>query len=170
MKNITRSFTTTTATVKCYNEETDSIVTVSASLVGKFDADSFKKEYSKVQSMIVLKVTDCVSLDELYGMTEEAFIAYGMAYNERSKNTRGMISKTVSTNSYIVKLWNNDNDEIVERVFTAPSIKALEKNLPTNYKLLKVVSESKVESLICMDVNTFKELAHPMIDHFHYKA
>lgn len=169
MKNITRSFTTTTASVKCYNEESDSIVTVSASLDGKFDADSFKKDYSKLQSMIVLKVSDCVTDDVLYGMPEDVFISNGTAYAERTKENRGMISKTVSTNCYTVKVWDNCNDCVAEKTLTAETLKSAEKQLPTNYKLLKVISETKVESLICMDTETFKKYARPMIDHFHYK-
>lgn len=170
MKNITRSFTTTTASVKCYNEESDSVVTVSASLAGKFDADSFKKEYSKFQTMVVLKVSNCVTTDELYGMPEDVFIANGTAYTERTKENRGMISKTVSTNCYTLKVWDNDNDCVVEKTVTAETLKAAEKQLATNYKLLKVIGESQVESLICMDSETFKAHARPMVDHFHYKA
>ena len=169
MKNITRSFTTTTASVKLYNEASDSIETVKASLDGKLDADSFKKAYAGRESCVVLKVSDIETAEELRGIPEDVFIANGTAFSERDKNNRGMISKTVSTNCYRLKVWNENTDSMEEKAVTAATLKAAEKQLPTNYKLLKVMSETKVESLICMSVEDFKRYSRPMVDHFHYK-
>lgn len=169
MKSITRSFTTTTASVKLYNEATDSIETVKASLDGKLDADSFKKAYSARETRVVLKVSGIETVEELRGIPEDVFIANGTAYADRTKENRGMVSKTVSTNCYVLKVWNENTDSMEEKTVTAGTLKAAEKQLPNNYKLLKVMSESKVESLICMSVEDFKSYSHPMVDHFHYK-
>lgn len=169
MKNITRSNTTTTACVKLYNEELDSIQTVNAVIDGSHDADSFKKEYSKIQSLTILKVFDVQTVEELRGMPENEFIAHGTVYAERSKENRGMISKTIATNRYTVKVFDHNNDSILETIVSADSEKGIAKNLPTNYQLLKVLKREKVESLICMTVSDFMKYSKPMVDHFHYK-
>ena len=169
MKNITRSFTTTTASVKLYNEASDAIETVKASLDGKFDADTFKKVYASCETRVVLKVSDLETIEELRGIPEDVFIANGTAFSERDKTNRGMISKTVSTNCYQLKVWNENTDSMEEKTVTAATLKSAEKQLPSNYKLLKVIGETKVESLICMSVEDFKRYSRPMVDHFHYK-
>ena len=169
MKNITRSFTTTYAKVKVYNEASDSIDTITATLDGKYDCDSFKKAYAKIETRVVLKVYDATTVDELFGMDENVFLANGHAFSERSKENRGMITKTVSKTVYTVKVYDFDTDTITEKIFVGDSVKDVEKQLPTNYKLLKVVGESKVDSLIGMTVEEFRSYARPMIDHFHYK-
>lgn len=169
MKNITRSFTTTNASVKLYNEASDTIETVKASLDGKLDADTFKKAYAVRESRVVLKVFDIETIEELRGIPEDMFIANGTAFSERDKTNRGMISKTVSTNCYTLKVWNENTDAMEEKTVTAETLKAAEKQLPSGYKLLKVMAESKVESLICMTVDDFKRYSRPMVDHFHYK-
>lgn len=169
MKNITRSFTTTIASVKLYNDASDAIETVKASLDGKLDADTFKKVYASRETRVVLKVSDIQTVEELRGIPEDVFIANGTAYSERTKENRGMISKTVSTNCYMLKVWNENTDSMEEKLVTAATLKAAEKQLATNYKLLKVMSETKVESLICMSVEDFKSYSRPMVDHFHYK-
>ena len=169
MKNITRSFTTTAAKVKLYNEASDSIETVKASLDGKLDADTFKKVYASRETRVVLKVSDLETIEELRGIPEDVFIANGTAFSERDKTNRGMISKTVSTNCYQLKVWNENTDSMEEKTVTAGTLKSAEKQLPSNYKLLKVIGETKVESLICMSVEDFKRYSRPMVDHFHYK-
>ena len=169
MKNITRSNTTTTANVKVYNEETDNIMTISAVIDGQHDADSFKKEYAKVQSLPILKVFDIKTVEELRGMPENEFIAHGTVFAERSKENRGMISKTISTNRYTVKVFDHNNDEMLETIVSADSEKAIAKNLPSNYQLLKILKVEKVDSLVCMTVSDFMKYSKPMVDHFHYK-
>lgn len=169
MKNVTRSFTTTIASVKLYNEASDSIETVKASLDGKLDADTFKKVYATRETRVVLKVSEIETVDELRGIPEDVFIANGTAYADRTKENRGMVSKTVSTNCYALKVWNENTDSMEEKTVTAGTVKAAEKQLPANYKLLKVMSETKVESLICMSIDDFKRYSRPMVDHFHYK-
>lgn len=169
MKNITRSNVTTSANVKVYNEETDSIMTISAVIDGQHDADSFKKEYSKIQSLPILKVFDVHTIEELRGMPENEFIAHGTVYAERSKENRGMISKTISTNRYTVKVFDHNNDEMLETIVSADSEKGIAKNLPSNYQLLKILKVEKVDSLVCMTVSDFMKYSKPMVDHFHYK-
>lgn len=169
MKNITRSNVTTSANVKLYNEELDTIQTVSAVIDGEHNADSFKKEYAKIQSLPILKVFDVQTVEELRGMPENEFISHGTVYAERSKENRGMVSKTICTNRYTVKVFNHNNDEMLETIVSADSEKAIVKNLPSNYQLLKILKVEKVESLVCMTVSDFMKYSKPMVDHFHYK-
>lgn len=170
MKNITRTFTTTKATVKLYDEINDNVSTIEADADGKLTEAQFKAYLAKTMcNYIVLKISDLETFEELRGIPEDVFIANGTAYSERDKNTRGMISKTVSTNCYVLKVWNENSDSMEEKTVTAGTVKAAKKQLASNYKLLKVMGESKVESLICMSIDDFKHYSRPMIDHFHYK-
>lgn len=167
MKNITRSFVSTSGKALVYNPEKKNLDTIYYEIDGKFDSDTIVKALEK-KGIKALDVLSCEASEKLYGMPESSFITLGKAYAERSKENRGMVSKAISTNVYNVKVYATDTKTIEDKTITASSVKELEKNLPTNFKLLEVVSTSTVETLICMSVEDFKKNAHPMTDHFHY--
>lgn len=167
MKNITRSFITTFGKVLVYNPEKKNLDTTEYEIDGKFDNDTIVKALEK-KGIKALDVLSCESSEKLYGMSESEFITLGRAYSERSKETRGMISKSISVNVYTLKVYARDSKTIEDKTMTGNSIKEVEKNLPSNFKLLEVVSTATVETLICMNVEDFKKNARPMVDHFHY--
>lgn len=168
MSIITRTFTTSKASVKVWDETKDDVVTIAPTISGKHDAESFKKEYSKIETRPVLKVSDVVVNEDLKGMTETEFLKLGKVFQERSKENRGMISKTIKTNRYNVKVWDANKEEIVDTVVSADNEKGITKNLPDNYKLLKIVSSTEISDLVCMDVETFWKYGRLMKDHFHF--
>lgn len=167
MKNITRSFITTAGSVIVYNPEKKNLDTVDYEIDGKFDNDTIVKALEK-KGIKALDVLSCETSEKLFGMPESDFIALGRAYSERSKENRGMISKSISVNVYALKVYACDTKTIQDKTMTGNSVKEVEKNLPSNFKLLEVVDTQIIESLICMTVEQFKEFAKPMIDHFHY--
>lgn len=167
-KNITRSFVTTSGKALVYNPEKKNLDTIDYEIDGKFDNDTIVKALEK-KGIKALDVLSCDSSENLYGMPESEFITLGRAYSERSKENRGMISKSISVNVYTLKVYACDSKTIEDKTMTGNSIKEVEKNLPSNFKLLEVVDTQTVESLICMTVDMFKEFAKPMTDHFHYK-
>ena len=168
MKNITRSFVTTSGKTLVYNPEKRNLDTIDYEIDGKFDNDTIVKALEK-KSIKALDVLSCESSEKLYGMPESEFITLGRAYSERNKENRGMISKSISVNVYALKVYACDTRTIEDKTMTGNSVKEVEKNLPTNFKLLEVVSTSTIETLICMTVEDFKKNARPMVDHFHYK-
>lgn len=168
MKNITRSFVTTSGRALVYNPEKKNLDTIDYEIDGKFDNDTIVKALEK-KDIKALDVLSCETSEKLFGMPESSFIALGTAYPERSKENRGMVSKAISTNVYGIKVYATDTKTIEDKTITSASVKELEKNLPTNFRLLEVVSTSTIETLVCMTVEDFKKNARPMVDHFHYK-
>lgn len=167
MKNITRTFTSTFGKVLVYNPDKKKLESIDYEVDGKFDNDTIVKALGK-KGIKALDVISCETCEKLFGMPESDFITLGHAYSERSKENRGMISKSISVNVYTIKVYASDTKTIEDKTITGNSAKEIEKNLPTNFKLLEVVDTHTVESLICMSVKEFKELAKPMIDYFHY--
>lgn len=168
MSNITRTFIKTGACVKVWDETKDDVITIAPEIEGKHDAESFKKEYSKIETRPVLKVSDCVVYEDLLGMTETEFLKYGTVFKGRSKDNRGMISKTVKSTLYHVKVWDSNTESITETTVSADNEKGLQKSLPDHYKLLKITRSESVQALVCMTPETFRRYAHIMTDHFHY--
>lgn len=167
MKNITRSFVTTSGKALVYNPEKKNLDTVDYEIDGKFDSDTIVKALEK-KCIKALDVITCEASERLYGMPESEFIKLGRAYSERSKENRGMVSKSISVNVYTLKVYASDTKTIEDKTMTANSVKEVEKNLPSNFKLLEVVDTQTVESLVCMTVEEFKQFAKPMTDHFHF--
>lgn len=167
MKNITRSFITTSGTVIVYDADKKALAEKHFTIDGKFDDAGCIKALEN-NGFKALDILNRETAETLYGMPESSFIALGTAYAERSKENRGMVSKAISTNVYGVKVYAMDTKTIEDKTITAASVKELEKNLPANFKLLEVVSTSTVETLVCMSVDDFKKNARPMVDHFHY--
>lgn len=168
MKNITRSFITTSGTVIVYDAEKKALAEKHFTIDGKFDDAACIKALEN-HGFKALDILNREITETLYGMPESSFITLGKTYSERSKENRGMVSKAISTNVYSIKVYAMDTKTIEDKTMAAASIKELEKNLPSNYKLLEVVSTATVENLVCMTVEDFKKNARPMIDHFHYK-
>lgn len=168
MKNITRSFVSTSGTVIVYDSEKKALTEKNFTIDGKLDDTACIKALEN-NGFKALEILNRETTENLYGMPESSFVALGKAYAERSKENRGMVSKAISTNVYGVKVYATDTKTIEDKTITAASVKELEKNLPTNFKLLEVVSTSTIETLVCMTVEDFKKNARPMIDHFHYK-
>lgn len=168
MSNITRTFIKTVCCVKLWDDVKDDVVEVVAEIEGKHDCESFKKEYSKIETRPILKVSDCVVHQDLLGMTETEFLKYGTVFDSRSKENRGMISKTVKSIRYYVKVWDSNTQSIVDTVVSAHNEKTVQKNLPCHYKFLKITRSEDVQALICMTAETFRKYGHPMTDHFHF--
>lgn len=168
MKNITRTFVETTGTALVYNQTVKGLEEIEFTIDGKFDVNGALKELSK-RGIKALDIDGLIVNEKLYGMTQASFIEYAHTFDSRGKDNRGMVSKTISVNVYTCKCYDTDQKVIVDKTLTGNSVKEIEKNLPTNFKLLEVVDTEKVESLMCMSVKDFKRYARPMIDHFHFE-
>ena len=84
---VTRTITSTKATVTVYNIEKDEIQTVEYKLPGELSTDAvikvIEKEHNEVRP---LKVTEVTVQEELYGMPEEKFIELAEILPPRIKN------------------------------------------------------------------------------------
>lgn len=83
---VTRSITSTKATVTVYNIEKDEIQTLEYKLSGKLSADDALKAITKEHEEVrPLKVTEVTVQEELYGMPEDKFIELADILPARSK-------------------------------------------------------------------------------------
>lgn len=83
---VTRTITSTKATVKVYNIEKDEIKTLEYKLPGELSADSVMKVITKEHTDVrPIKVTEVKAQEELYGMSEEKFIELADILPDRTK-------------------------------------------------------------------------------------
>lgn len=83
---VTRSITSTKATVTVYNIEKDEIQTLEYKLSGELSADGALKAITKEHEEVrPLKVTEVTVQEELYGMPEDKFIELADILPARSK-------------------------------------------------------------------------------------
>lgn len=83
---VTRSITSTKATVTVYNIEKDEIQTLEYKLSGELSADDALKAITKEHEEVrPLKVTEVTVQEELYGMPEDKFIELADILPARSK-------------------------------------------------------------------------------------
>lgn len=83
---VTRTITSTKATVTVYNIEKDEIKTLEYKLSGELSAEEALKVITKEHKEVrPLKVNDVTVQEELYGMTEEKFIELAEILPNRTK-------------------------------------------------------------------------------------
>nr|DAO57184.1 MAG TPA: Histone-like Protein p6 [Bacteriophage sp.] len=83
---ITRTITSTTATVTVYNIATDEIQTIEYKLSGEFSADDALKAITEEHAEVrPLKVTSVDVQEELYGMEESKFLELAEILPSRAK-------------------------------------------------------------------------------------
>ena len=88
-KKITRTFTFTLADLVLYNDETDSVLKDSKTLIGKMDASEVKKELAERYentNLSVVKVVNVWYFEKLYGITEEDFLSMAVEMPPRKVN------------------------------------------------------------------------------------
>lgn len=81
---ITRTVTTTTATVTYFDGESKELKEITVSLHGKVNEDAFmKKAYSQIEGadIKICMVSDLVTTEKLYGATLEDFLSVATEIN-----------------------------------------------------------------------------------------
>lgn len=83
---VTRTITSTKATVTVYNIEKDEIQTLEYKLSGELSVDDALKAITKEHTEVrPLKVTEVTVQEELYGMSEDKFIELADILSARTK-------------------------------------------------------------------------------------
>lgn len=179
MRNtISRTFTSTVATCLVFdtndNKVLETVVTLSnvdnkADEVEKF----LRKNPDRIVGKLIM-VKDVSVKSELIGMDETDFIKYATPVQERTKETRGMISKTVNTLCGTLKYMDTTDNTIKEKIVTVPE---KYKNNPDKYaynlatateKPFMITDLKNVSSLFVMNELEFRTLGKPMVNHQKY--
>lgn len=169
MSDITRTFFTTTITAKVFDNDNDEITPYTATIPGKIPVNECKKALEKepgfTRVFTILKVIE-VSYDEkLYSMPESTFVVLGKVADERSKETRNTVSKTILGYIAHIKVADNESLEIRDDVEVLPrkmSADEAKKYLNKKFEfstVIKVTGIQETNSLYYMSVEDFMKNA-----------
>lgn len=177
MRNtITRSFATCLASCKVYEggKLLDVIVTLPDFCITTTTAE---KHIRKNPSLISGKLVEVTKIDKqtaLYGMDESNFLKYAKPYEQRGKETRNMITKTVKGFVGDYLYMSTDTRELCKRTVSVPAdmSKKLDKYMKTieldNEKAILIENLKPIEALYGMSESDFRKYGKKMVDHQHY--
>lgn len=174
MRNtITRTFNKTLA--KCLVYVDNSISERAVFIPYGFNTTELAERYIRKNVQLDEKLVDVISVETvstLYGMDESDFITLATVVDERSKETRGMISKTVQ--GYIgTLLYMNEQRKVCEKLVTFTKGEKLatvaRENTPDGCKPIDIENIKETSALFVMSEEKFIANAREMTDHQHYK-
>ena len=177
MRNtITRSFTTCLASCKVYEDGKllDTIVTLPDFCTTTTTAEKYIRKNPSAISGKLVEVTKIDKQTTLYGMDETDFIKYAKSYEQRGKETRNMITKTVKgfTGDYLY--MSTDTRELLKRAVSVPAdmSKKLDKYAKSielgNEKAITIENLRPIEALYGMSETDFRKYGKKMVDHQRY--
>ena len=177
MRNtITRSFTTCFATCKVYENGNllDAIVALPDFCTITTTAEKYIRKNPSVISGKLVEVSKIDTKTVLYGMDESDFLKYAKPFEQRGKETRNMITKTVKGFIGDYLYMSTDTRELCKRSVSVPV--DMEKKLDKYAKLIELENEKAilienlkpVEALYAMSESDFCKYGKKMIDHQHY--
>ena len=173
MRNtITRSFNKVCASVLVYVDGKISEQKVNIPYL--YNTVELAEKYIRKNVNLDGKLVDVVSVEKvstLYGMDEADFIKLAKPVDNRSKETRGMISKTVI--GYVGTLLYMDEKRSVKEISVlipkgAKLDKVAREVTPNGGKPITIENIKETETLFVMDEQTFIANAREMSDHQHY--
>ena len=173
MRNtITRTFNKNKCTCVIYadGKTHESVVTIP---VG-FDTEESAERYIRKNVQLDGKLAAVVSIEKvgaLYGMDESDFIKLAKIVDERSKDTRNCITKTV-VGKVGTLVYMDSARKIHDMLVRIDSKRNLDKQArelaPEGCKGISIENIHESSALYVMDEATFIENARPMIDYQHY--
>lgn len=163
---ISRTFTTSLVNVLSVDKEARAVKESTIILDGKIDTVEKAVKYFDKHDRTVVDVLSVKVVSELLGMYESDFIALAKPFDERSKDTRNLITKNcVSTvcNCMVVSA----DRKIIDIDIIADSEKECRKEAEKRgYKFVAINSNKEITQLYGMDADTFRINAKRMVDRF----
>ena len=177
MRNtITRSFTTCLASCKVYENGNllDSIVALPDSCTLPRIAEKYIRRNPSVISGTLVVVDKIDKETTIYGMEETDFLKYAKPYDQRGKETRNQITKTVKGFIGDYLYMDVNTRELCKRTVSVPAdmSKKLDKYMKTiekeNEKAILIENLKSIECLYAMSELDFRKYGKKMVDHQHY--
>lgn len=177
MRNtITRTFSVSLASCKVYENGAllDCIIALPDSCGNTVAAEKYIR---RNPSVISGKLVDVLSVDKettLYGMDESDFLMYAKLYEQRGKETRNMITKTVKGFIGEYLYMSTDSHELCRRNVSVPPdmSKKLDKYAKSieqeGEKAITIENLRPIEALYGMSESDFRKYGKKMVDHQHY--
>lgn len=176
MRNtITRTFNSNVCTCAVYKDGKISVakITIPYGFNTVESAENYIRRNVDLDGAKLAAVEHVEKVSRMYGMDEATFIENARIVDERSKDTRNCITKTVVAN--IGKLiYMDTNRKICEKQVSVDIKRNLDKQarelVPDGCIGITIEGISECTALYAMSEADFIKYARPMVDHQHYKA
>ena len=163
---ISRTFTTSIVDVLSVDKEARSVKENTVVLDGKIDTVEKAVKYFDKHDRTVVDVLNVKVVSELLGMYESDFITLAKPFDERSKDTRNLITKNCVSTICSCMVVSTDR-KIVDIEIVADSEKECRKEAEKRgYKFVAINNQKEVTQLYGMDSDTFRLNAKRMVDRF----
>lgn len=169
MKNsiISRTITTTSCKALAVNLEDRSVKEITCNVPSKYETAEKALAYLRKDNSLIVSVLSVEKIEKLVGMYEEDFIANATAFDNRSKENRGMISKEVTAKTAHVLEVTPDRQVKDAYYIGCDSEKTARKACDKHGTLfVQLVGITETKQLYAMDATKFEQLAKPMKDRF----
>lgn len=171
---ISRTIIRNAAHVTAYKAATkeifDSVVLVPASAATVDKAERFIRKNNRFADGIKLVSVDSIEkMETLVGMYVDTFVANATKVDERSKETRDAITKTVVAMKATILYMTPDRKVNETSVVIPQNINYesyIRKNVTLDGRFIEIVNLEEVSTLYAMDEATFIRLAKPMKNKF----
>ena len=177
MRNIiTRSFVKNSCTATVYKDGklSSAVFIIPCGYNDNDSAERYIRRNMSIDGKLV-EVNAIEKLSALYGMEESEFINLATSVNERSKETRNAITKTIVT--FKAKLVYMTPDRKIEDITINLPQNMGKKEYsrfilaatPKDCKPIELTDKEEVSTLYALDEQTFIANAREMSDHSHFK-
>lgn len=164
---ISRTITTTTCKALSVNLEDRSVKEITCAVPSKYGTVDKALAYLRKDNSLIVSVLSVDKSEKLVGMYEEDFIKNATAFDERSKENRGMISKEVAVKTAHVLEVTQDRQVKDSYYIGCDSEKTARKACVEHGTLfVQLVGINETKQLYAMDSAKFEQLAKPMKDRF----
>ena len=163
---ISRTFTASIVDVLSVDKEARAVKESTIVLDGKIDSVEKAVKYFDKHDRSVIDVLNVKVVNELLGMYESDFITLAKPFDERSKETRNLITKNCVSTVCSCMVVTAER-KIIDIDIIADSEKDCRKEAEKRgYKFVAVNSKKEISQLYGMDADTFRLNAKRMIDRF----
>ena len=137
------------------------------SIPSKYDTIEKALAFLRKDNSLIVSVLSIEKVEKLVGMYEDDFIANATAFENRSKETRGMVTKECVTHSAVCMVVDSNRNVIDVTYVGAYDEKTARKAAADDGKLfVQLVRVDESKKLYAMTSGKFELLARPMKDRF----
>ena len=164
---VSRTITTTTCKALVVNVNDRTVSEQDFSIPAKYDTAEKALAYLRKDNSFVVSVLSVDRKEKLVGMYESDFIANATAYDERSKENRGMVSKEISIKSAHVLEVTPDR-QVKDAYYVGAYDEKTARKACSDAGMLfvQLVEVTETKQLYAMNSAKFEQLAKPMKDRF----
>lgn len=171
---ISRTIVNSIACATVFDTDTREMHEIAFCLPAAYDtpekAENYLRKHGNLYSGKLVMVSSIDRSEKLIGMYVDEFIAKAVKVDERSKETRGTVTKTIQS-CIGTALYMDENRAVQEKVVTFPvGLANVDAYIRKNYtfpgRFITVEDVEIVEALYSMDESTFIALSKPMKNKF----